>query len=503
MASDKRNVKDSTTVHEVKALILSYHPVVVIETVEEERLEQILDSVAAQLRIPLFDWSVTHGFRKRGQRAPIHRTNEPLMLLKHLAGLTVDGVYFLKDFAPYFENNEVLRQFRELCQAFSNRRSTLVISGSQINLPEEIAYQAVHYEIRLPTESELREAMEGVLESVRAQRPFRIELGPGGLTELIRAMSGMTLKQARQAVAYCILRDGELDPSDIQAILERKSQAIREAGLLEYYPFSANKYELGGFGNLRRWLDRARTGFSRKARQLNLTPPRGILLVGVQGCGKSLASKFVAREWALPLLKLDAARLFDKYIGESEKNFHKAVRQAESMTPVVLWIDEIEKGFSSSSSSEADGGLSRRLLGSFLTWLQEKKADVFVVATANDLDSLPPEFLRKGRFDEIFFVDLPNEEERRSILEIHLTLRKQDATQFKLDRIVGATEGFSGAEIEQLVITALYHALYRGEPLSTEILLQEAGDTIPLSVSRQEEISELRAWAKSRFVSVR
>jgi len=234
-----------------------------------------------------------------------------------------------------------------------------------------------------------------------------------------------------------------------------------------------------------------------------LSSPRGILLLGIQGCGKSLAAKFVAREWKLPLLKLDAGRLYDKYIGESEKNLRRAIEMAESMAPVVLWIDEIEKGLVPSASDEADSGLSRRMFGTFVTWLQEREKPVFVVATANDVSRLPSELLRKRRFDEIFFVDLPTVEERADIFRIHLRLRKQDPDALDLDRLVVATEGFSGAEIEQAVVSGLYRALYRGRPLDTESLLEEIQGTKPLSVSRSEDVARLRGMAEGRFVNVR
>jgi SpoVK/Ycf46/Vps4 family AAA+-type ATPase len=286
-------------------------------------------------------------------------------------------------------------------------------------------------------------------------------------------------------------------------VLNRKAQMIKEGGLLEYYPLADNRYELGGFANLKAWLQRAYLGFSQEARALNLTPPRGILIVGVPGCGKSLACKVIAHDWKLPLLKLDAGRLFDKFVGESEKNFRKAVAMAESMAPVVFWIDEIEKGMVAAGSGEADAGLSRRLFGAFLTWLQEKKQDVFVVATANDLSVLPPELLRKGRFDEIFFVDLPNEAEREAILNIQLGLRKQNPAAFDLKTVVPACDGFSGAEIEQAIVAALYRALAQKKPLDTALLLEELRQTVPLSVSRREDIARLRDTAAGRFVSVR
>lgn len=491
----------ASTLHDIRTLILSFHPIIVFETVEEERVDTILKSVADELGLVLFQWSVTSGLRREGQSAPYHQTNQPPVLLKYIAGLTVEGLFHLKDFAAYLDNPEVRRSTRELGQAFSGTRSTVIISGDSVELPGEVASLAVHCRLTLPGPEELRAAVRDLLHALSEQHSIQVEIGPEDLEGLLRALGGLTLKQARQTLAYCILSDGRLTREDIAQIIEKKGELIREQGLLEYYPTRSNAYELGGFAGLRHWLELAKVGFSSEARKYNLDPPKGVLLVGVQGCGKSLAAKYVARSWSLPLLKLDAGRLFDKYIGESEKNFRKATRQAESMAPVVLWIDEIEKTFAASGNGDADGGLGKRILGSFLTWLQEKKEQVFVVATANDISALPPELLRKGRFDETFFVDLPNPTERRQILGIHLKLRKLDPQVFDLDRLVERTEGFSGAEIEQAVISALYASIHDRKPLTTEGITGAVDATLPLSVTRREDVDRLRHWASQRFVS--
>ncbi len=491
-----------TTVHDLKTLVLSYHPAVVIDTVEEERVQRLLQAAALELRLPLFEWSLTRGLLRVGAPQPIFGTTDPAGVLRHVSSLSIEALFHLKDFGPHLADAEVQRAFRDVAQRFGRTRSTLVLTGSEVEMPPGLTHLAVHLGLELPDEEELRAVLRTVLRSLEAKRPVDVTLSPDELGRLIRAMSGLTLNQARQALAFAVLEDGKLGPSDIQRILDRKAQLIHDGGLLEYFPVQDNRFEIGGFGRLKAWLDRARVGFEPEARALNLTPPKGILLVGVQGCGKSLAAKFVARAWSMPLLKLDASRLYDKYIGESEKNFRHATTLAESMAPAVLWIDEIEKGFMA-GGGDADGGLSRRLLGSFLTWLQERRADVFVVATANDLSSLPPELLRKGRFDEIFFVDLPDAAEREAIWRIHLGLRKQDASTLDLARVVAASDGFSGAEIEQAVIGALYRALHAKKPLTTELLLEEIRGTVPLSVSRREDVEALRALARARFVPVR
>jgi hypothetical protein len=516
----------STSVHDLRTLIRSSHPLVIIETVEEERVLALLQSVTAQERMPLFEWSVTRGLTRADDAPTLSRmTATPLAVLQHIHGLTVEAVFWLKDLSPHLHDPAICRQLREVAAVYSRSRATCVLTGQPIPLPLELEQSAVRLDLRLPDREELRSMLRDLLQSLAPRtsarprsttlvhsmlrsinEPQRVEQGPTSqdADAILRALQGLTLHQARQAVAHCLVERGTLSVNDVQAILTRKVQAIKDGGLLEYYPLEDNRFELGGFTNLKAWLERAQVGFTDEAKSLNLTPPRGIMLVGVPGCGKSLAAKAIAREWKLPLLKLDAGRLFDKFIGESEKNFRKAIEMAESLSPIILWIDEIEKAMvAGGGRGDADAGLSRRLFGAFLTWLQEKKQDVFVIATANDLSSLPPELLRKGRFDEIFFVDLPDDAEREAIWTIHLSLRKQDRAQFDLGKIVSASDGFSGSEIEQAVVAGLYRALHRKTPLTTDLLIEELTQTVPLSVTRREDIDALRRTAEGRFVNVR
>jgi len=491
----------STSIHDIKTLVLSFHPVIVIETVEEDRVYSLLQSTALELRMPFYQWSITTGLVRVPGKNIMYGTGEPASLLSTLHQMDTQAIFLLKDFARFTTDHTVARQLREVSQRFAKNRSTIVLSGATIHLPPGIEHKVVHYHLELPEREELRKVFNTVLHSLVSANRIEVVLDTSEREELVSALSGLTLNQARQTIAFAALKEGKLSVGAIKEVLERKAQVIRESGLLEYFPVEDNRFQLGGFARLKSWLVRAQTGFSREARELNLPTPRGILFVGVQGCGKSLAAKVIAREWKLPLVKLDAGRLFDKYIGESEKNFRKAISLAESMAPVVLWIDEIEKAMAT-GGGEADGGVGRRMFGSFLTWLQEKKQEVFVVATANDLSILPPELLRKGRFDEIFFVDLPNADERGAILTIHLKLRKQDPGQFDFHRLVEATEGFSGAEIEQVVIAALYRGLHLKQPLDTELLVQEISETVPLSISRREDMQKLREMSRGRFVSV-
>jgi hypothetical protein len=490
-----------SAVHELKTLVLSFHSLLAVETVEEDRVRSLLIEVASDLRLPFYEWSVTEGLRRlRG--ATVDMTQDALTMLRHIERLDGDGVYLLKDLAPHLNTPSVSRALRDLAQKLTSTRSALVLTGNPIELPADIDAVAVRFELQPPDEDELRELIRNVVESLSARQQVRVDLNRDDAQRIVHALSGLTLNQARQAIASVIVDDGRLAADDLQKLLRRKGELIEHGGVLEFFPTDGNKFELGGFERLKAWLDRARIGFTPAARELNLDAPKGILLVGVQGCGKSLAAKFVARQWQLPLLKLDAGRLYDKYIGETERNFRKATTLAEAMAPVILWIDEIEKVFAQGGSGESDGGLTHRLFGSFLTWLQEKNADVFVVGAANDLLSVPPELLRKGRFDEIFFVDLPTADERKKIFVIHLKLRKQDPTPFDFDALANATEGFSGAEIEQVVISGLYRSLQKKEPLSTAALVDAANSTLPLSISRREDIEQIREMAKSRFTPV-
>ena len=495
----------SSSLHDLKSLITCYHPLITVATIEESRLEQMIREASAQLDLTLFCWSTASGLCKELHDRPImSQTHLPMGALQHIEMLSVRGVYFLKDLCPHFSDPSTVRQLREVIEKFRSSGSTIIISGPKIDLPVEIESSAVPFELKLPDSTELGHLLDSTIKSLKKRDPqLGIYVDDSERSQLVSAMSGMTLNQARQNLARVAMEDSALCPKDIPRLRNHKAQAIRDGGLLEYYPVDGNQFTLGGFDRLKGWLQRSAMGFTPEAAELNLPAPRGILLVGVQGCGKSLAAKVIARDWQIPLLKLDAGSLFDKYIGESEKNFRRATELAESVAPAVLWIDEIEKAFPSGSGGDSDGGTSRRLLGGFLTWLQEKPDGIFVVGTANDLTAMPPELMRKGRFDEIFFVDLPDTNERQTIFEIHLGLRKQDATQFDLVALSTASEGFSGAEIEQAVIASLYRSLFHKIPLTTELLAHELSETVPLSVSRADAINKLRAEGQSRFVPVK
>jgi AAA+ superfamily predicted ATPase len=489
------------SVHDLGSLIRSFHSLIAVETVEEDRVKAILEEVATELNLPLFEWSVTTGFR-RGRGLTVGNTFDAFAVLQHIGDMTGDAIYLLKDLAPHLSKPEAARALRELGQKMTHTNSSIVITGDPIELPRDIDSMAVHFELKLPDEVERRAVIRSVVDAMKARQAVQVDLSREDVHRLVQGLAGLTVHQTRRVIAQAILEDGKLSTADIERVVRWKGELIERGGVLEFFPTDHTQFELGGFSRLKSWLEDARIGFTPEARALNLDPPKGVLFVGVQGCGKSLAAKFIARQWNLPLLKLDAGRLYEKYVGESEKNFRRATTVAAAMAPVVLWIDELEKAFASSTASDADGGLSQRLFASFLTWLQEKKEGVFVVGAANDLTKLPPELLRKGRFDEIFFVDLPSGEERANVATIHLRMRKQDPVQFDLARLAEATEGFSGAEIEQAIIAALYRSLHRKQAMTTDSLLETIRSTVPLSVSRREDVAKLRQFAAGRFAPV-
>ena len=489
---------------DLQLLIKSRHPIVYVETDEEDRVVHALEVACQGLGLALFTWSVTSGVRRLGTDQPIYDTQEPAKALQHIHVSRLPAVYLLEDFHPYLTEPRLVRLFREIAQTATKLCITLVLSAPKLELPVELRKLAARFELKLPDEEELRQVILETFRELNRARNYTNRLEMNELVQLARNLKGLTAAEACRVVSRCVLDDNVLDSADLAHAISMKKERVEQSGTLEYFDVRSDLPSLGGLRSLKAWLRRFAAGFSDKARQMGLRPPRGILLVGIQGCGKSLAAKTIALEWKLPLVRLDPAQLFDKYVGESEKNLRQAFETAEAISPVVLWIDEIEKAFAGASSSESDAGLGRRLFGSFLTWMQEKKDAVFVAATANDLTALPPELQRKGRFDEIFFIDLPDAEERREIFGIHLRQRHQQPEQFDLEAVTVASEGFSGAEIEQALVAGLYGILAENaEALTTERVLNELRNTVPLSRSRREYVEKFRQYAKGRFLPAR
>ncbi len=485
---------------DLEVLINSRYPLIAVETYEEERVEDMLKALSASLGIPLFLWTVTEGLKRSGLDNSLYDTQQPLKALSNIASMKGEGIYLMKDLHRYLHEVEVVRKLLDLSKLTSWYRRAIILSAPHIDIPPELEKITALLELELPSEQELKVLVRNTLKDLSSRHKFKVDLSQEEFERLAESLKGLTLFEAERAVTRAVFDDLALTGKDLQLIIEIKKEMIGKEGILEYYPREEGMAQVGGLKNLKRWLEKRKKAFTPEAGRFGLDPPKGILLLGVQGCGKSLAAKAIAKEWDLALLKLEPGRLYDKYIGESEKNLEKALGMAERMAPCVLMIDEIEKGFTYVGSSEADAGLSRRIFGRLLGWLQDRKAPAFVAATCNSLQSLPPELTRKGRFDEIFFIDLPTLEERKEIFAIHLKKRKRDPSAFDLNALAAESEGFSGAEIEQATVSALYTAFSRGTEVTTPILLEELKETCPLSVLRQEEIESLREWARGRAV---
>jgi len=488
-------------VQELDTLVRARYPLVWLVTWEEQRLLAILGELAESHAKSLLTWSVGKGFRRLpGSRSPAPEgCEEPLAALRAIETLGEPTLVVLKDFHPFLQDPAVVRALRDLAQHLKGTFTTVMLLSPTLALPVELEKDVSVLDVPLPTYRDLFQLLKEIVELVRRNKRAEVELTRDDADQLLKAAQGLTLSEAENAFAKAIAKDGKLDKDDVELVLEEKRQVIRKSGLLEYFPADASLADVGGLDHLKRWLDRRGSAFSEAARKFGLPEPKGLLLLGVQGCGKSLTAKAIAAQWRLPLLRLDLGRIFSSFIGSSEENLRRAIKVAESVAPVVLWVDEIEKGLSGAGGSgQADSGVSARVFGGLLTWLQEKTAPVFVVATANQIANLPPELLRKGRFDEIFFIDLPAAPERREILEIHLRKRQRDPAGFMLERLVAATEGFSGAELEQAIISALHEAFAEGAELSQAHLERAVAESLPLSVTMAEDIQRLRTWARTR-----
>ncbi|MEZ4425008.1 MAG: AAA family ATPase [Gemmatimonadota bacterium] len=487
--------------HELGLLVRSRHPLLVLDSTDDERLRTLLHHVTDAVGVPLFTWSRVRGLTRAGASAAVYGTDDPGAALGHVSASTVTALYHFPGLAPLLRGNAALEaRFQEAVARARAHRSTLVVTGPDVDLPEAVTPHITRFQMPAPSEAELRGLLSQLIRDLSARQHVEVAVTPAELTRLLRPLEGLTLLEAEKILTKAIVEDGRLGVEDIRHVIDAKKQVIEREGLLEYYPLEEAQTEIADLVRLKDWLRKRKAVLQdpAAAQRFGLEFPRGMLLLGVPGCGKSLCAKAVAAEWQLPLLKLDPSNLYNKYIGESEKNFKRAMEAAERMAPVVLWIDELEKAFAEGGSE--DGGVSTRILGSFLSWMQERKGEVFVVATANQIARVPPELLRKGRFDEIFFVDLPPAEVRRDILRIHLAKRGHDPAGFDLDGLAARSDGFSGAELEQVVVAALFSAFSARQPLTDGGLHAEIDGTLPLSVTMAERVAEMRAWARDRAV---
>lgn len=486
--------------HDLELLLRSRYGLIVIDTVEEERIETLLRLVADRLSLVFFLWSRSRGLRKDGNQNAVYGTTDPEQALSHIASSTLNAIYLLSGFETLLANGVLAERIKEIALQYGDRPGAIVAGGAALELPEPLRRLSARLALPGPSASEYRELMEKLLRDLGQRMRLRVDLAPADRERLLANLRGLTLLEAEKVLTKAIVEDARLSHDDIEHVIAAKKDIVEREGVLEYYPVDESMESIADLAGLKGWLAKRThlVGAPEKAAAFGLTFPKGVLLIGVPGCGKSLCAKAVAMEWRLPLLKLDPGALYNKYIGETEKNFRRAMQTAERLAPCVLFIDELEKAFAAGSE---DGGVSQRVLGTFLSWMQDRRADVFTVATANDVSRLPPEFLRKGRFDEVFFVDLPDAESRGAIFDIHLRKRNQEPARFDLTALVAATEGFSGAEVEQVIVAALYTAFSGSAPLDTSLVLAEIRMTRPLSVVMAERVGALREWAAGRTVA--
>jgi SpoVK/Ycf46/Vps4 family AAA+-type ATPase len=445
---------------------------------------------------PLFRWSVTEGLQRLDMdMAPQNLNSEPTQVLKHIRSVESPGIYVLLDFHPYLSDPVHVRLLKDIAVGSEDGSRTVVLLSHELDIPPELERLSARFEMALPDENEREMIVSQVVREWSANQQRSASVDPKAMQLLVRNLAGLTRADTERLAHEAVGAGGAITASDLPNVMQAKYELLNRNGVLSFEHDSAKFSDLGGLRQFKTWLEVRRKALNGTAG--NLEPPKGVMLIGVQGCGKSLAAKAAAGILNVPLLRLDFGALYNKFHGETERNLRESLKQAEVMNPCVLWIDEMEKGLATGSG---DSGLSKRILGTFLTWMSEKDQSVFVVATANDISALPPELVRKGRFDEIFFVDLPSPGVRADILRIHLKMRDLELKCFDLAEMTQASNGFSGAEIEQAIVSALYTASAAGEPLATAHVLAECQRTRPLSVVMSEKITGLRAWAAERTV---
>jgi hypothetical protein len=488
--------------HDLEVVLKAGPPIIVIETTDESRILAVLVEIAASSAVrgyrPLFRWSITDGLQRLDLNLEPQRHNaDPADVLGHIRSVDGPGIYVLLDFHPFLTDPVNVRMLKDIAITAAEKGISLLLISHEIGLPPELKGFEARFELRTPTPEQTRAAIDELIGEYKAEHPeAAVRIDPKALDLLVKNLKGLTLADTQRLARNAIHQDGAISDDDIPAIMQAKYQLLSQDGVLSFEYETAAFAEVAGFNSLKVWLNRRKAAFAGD-KLPTLDPPRGVLLVGVQGCGKSLAAKSAAGLFGVPLLRLDFGALYSKYHGETEKNLRTSLETADVMSPCVLWIDEIEKGI---ATGQDESGTSRRVLGTFLTWMAERQSEVFLVATSNDITELPPELVRKGRFDEIFFVDLPQPVVRADILGIHMRARSIDARNFDLPQLVSATEGFSGAEIEQGLVSALYTAHATGQALQDEHLLAEFSCTRPLSVVMAEPVTALRDWAESRTV---
>jgi hypothetical protein len=491
---------------EFETLVRARYPILYVISNEEMRVQNVVVEIAKKRQKKVYEWTYSTGIVPAGtsiqsQKNRNAATKDPLAALDQVIEQVEPAIFIFKDFHPFLAKNNfaVIRKLKDIALHLKNSFKTIVLISPLMEIPAELDKEITVISFPQPTMPELGDMLDAIIAEVRERKQIHIDLDGEGRERLLQAAMGLTLGEAENVFAKIIVQHERLSGEDVNEVFAEKQQIIRKSGLLEYYAANEDFSNVGGLAVLKDWLHKRAMAFTDEARAFGLPAPKGILLLGVQGCGKSLCAKAVSRLWQLPLLRFDMGRMFGSFIGSSEENVRRAIAVAESVAPAILWVDEIDKAFAGSQSSGmTDGGTTARVFGTFITWLSEKNAPVFVVATANDVSQLPPELLRKGRLDEIFYVDLPNEGEREEIFRIHLAKRGRDPQRFDLPKLAAAGPDFSGAEIEEAIISALYDAFYTRQELTMAHVLTALGQTVPLAKTMDEQISRLRRWAEGR-----
>jgi AAA+ superfamily predicted ATPase len=491
---------------ELETLIRARYPILYLITSEEMRVQSVVLDIAKKRQKKAFEWSCSTGLVPAGTsiQSQKHRntaTKDPLAALDQVIEQVEPAIFIFKDFHPFLSkgNFAIVRKLKEIALHLKNSFKTIILVSPVMEIPTELEKEITVLNYPPPSREDLNALLDKIIAEVSQFKQVKLDLDSAGRERLLQAALGLTLGEAENVFAKLIVKNERLSAADVNEVFVEKQQIIRKSGLLEYFDTSETFEQVGGLSVLKEWLDKRALAFSEDARAFGLPAPRGILLLGVQGCGKSLCAKAVSTQWQLPLLRFDMGRMFGSLVGSSEENVRRAISVAESIAPAILWVEEIDKAFSGSQASGVtDGGTTARVFGTFLTWLSEKTAPVFVVATANDISQLPPELLRKGRLDEIFFVDLPVLEERAEVFRIHLRKRGRDPALFDVDQLANASKDFSGAEIEEAINSGLYDAYSSRQQLETTHVLNALAQTVPLAKTMAEQIGQLRNWAEGR-----
>ena len=484
---------------ELKLLIEAQYPLIYLVTSEEQRAKETIDKIVKDLNEPrhIFSWTVTNGMKEYGQLSnkTQHNTTNAESAIDWVNRKDEPGIFIFNDLHPFISDATVVRSLRDAIVSLKGTKKSIILISPVQEIPIELEKDIVVLDFDFPNLEDLNQVLSKQLNQLRTNN----EISSDSREKLLYSALGLTKDEAEKVYRKAYVKAGRLTESEVDIILSEKKQQVRRNGILEYIEQDETISVVGGLKELKKWLEQRSGAFTERARNYGLPQPKGMLILGVPGCGKSLIAKTTSRLWGLPLLRLDLGRVYDSAVGRSEANLRNALKTAESLAPAILFIDELDKAFAGNgNSSESDGGTSSRIFGSFLTWMQEKTSPVFVMATANRVERLPGEFLRKGRFDELFFVDLPSFEERRAIFDIHLSKRRLDISHFDIEQLVTVSDGFSGAEIEQAIIAAMYEAFAQDREFLQSDIITAIKSTLPLSRTMMEQVTALRDWARQR-----